>query len=32
MEDFKEDSIRRGCNGAWYEIKGMELFGYVVLL
>ena len=32
MEDLKKDSIRRGCNGAWYEIKGMELFGYVVLI
>ena len=31
MKDFKEVSIRRGCNGVWYEIKGMELFGYVVL-
>ena len=31
MENFKEVSIRRGCNGAGYEIKGMELFGHVVL-
>ena len=31
MEDFEEDSIRPGCNRAWYKHKAWNYLGNVVL-